>query len=68
MGGLTGKASGEVAVTRVIGSFEEGTSSRRLWVSRQMLPAEQKRCLALSLVSGDVVRAGTQESATSLTK
>jgi polysaccharide export outer membrane protein len=59
-GGFTPHASGEVIVSRLDGAFEDGDSTRRVWLSRDMSPTEQKSALSMHLASGDLITIATQ--------
>jgi polysaccharide export outer membrane protein len=60
-GGFTQKAGGEVAVTRLTGAFEDGTTLVKVRLARDMPQEEQKRALALGLSSGDLVTVAAEE-------
>jgi polysaccharide export outer membrane protein len=60
-GGFTQKAGGEVAVTRLSGSFEDGSTLVKVRLARDMPQEEQKRALALGLSSGDLVTVAAEE-------
>ncbi len=61
-GGLTSKASGELVVTRLNGVFDDGTSLKQVWLSRDMPTDQQKKALALNLSSGDLITVAGQVS------
>ncbi len=61
-GGFTSKANGELVVTRLDGVFDDGTSLKRVWLSRDMPTDEQKNALALTLSSGDLITIAGQDS------
>ncbi len=61
-GGFTSKANGQLVVTRLDGVFDDGTSIKRVWLSRDMPTDEQKRALALNLSSGDLITIAGQDS------
>ncbi len=56
-GGFTNRASGEVVVTRLNGAFEDGSTVRRVVLSRDEPASEQRQALSLILKSGDMVTA-----------
>ncbi len=60
-GGFSSRASGEVIVSRLDGAFENGELTRRVWLSRDMSPTEQKSTLSMHLASGDLVTVATQD-------
>jgi polysaccharide export outer membrane protein len=59
-GGFTPHASGEVIISRLDGAFDNGDSTRRVWLSRDMSPTEQRSTLSMHLASGDLVTVATQ--------
>ncbi len=61
-GGFTSKASGELVVTRLNGVFDDGTSLKQVWLSRDMPTDQQKKALALNLSSGDLITVAGQVS------
>ncbi len=61
-GGFTSQASGELVVTRLGGVFDDGSTVRRVWLSRSMGADEQRVILALTLASNDLVTVPAQES------
>jgi polysaccharide export outer membrane protein len=61
-GGFTSKASGELVITRLSGVFDDGTTIRRVWLSRDMAAEQQKSTLALNLSSGDLITVPAQDS------
>ncbi len=61
-GGFTSKASGALVVTRLNGVFDDGTSLKQVWLSRDMPTDEQQKTLALNLSSGDLITVAWQDS------
>jgi len=61
-GGFTSKANGELVVTRLNGTFDDGTSFKQVWLSRDMPTDDQKNALALNLASGDLITIAGQDS------
>jgi len=61
-GGFTSQASGELVITRLNGVFDDGSSVRRVWLSRNMAAQDQKAALALGVDDGDLVTVPAQES------
>lgn len=61
-GGFTSQASGEIVVTRLGGAFDDGSTVKRVWLSRSMSADEQRVTLALNLENNDLVTVPTQEA------
>jgi polysaccharide export outer membrane protein len=59
-GGFTAQASGEVVISRMSGTFDDGETTRRIWLSREMSVLEQKAALAFTLVASDLVTVSAQ--------
>lgn len=56
-GGFTAQASGEIVISRLDGSFEDGGGTRSVILSRERSTSAQKEALSMPLASGDLVTA-----------
>lgn len=61
-GGFTTQASGEVVVSRLSGTFDDGSEMRRVWLSQDMSAEQQKAALSMLLESGDLLTVSSQAS------
>jgi polysaccharide export outer membrane protein len=59
-GGFTAEASGEVIMSRLTGTYEDGSMSRSVVLSREMPPEEQKKALSLPLTNGELITVPSQ--------